>query len=177
MLIFHQQTKFFLQKNKKILQNQFSWENNKHHDDPLDELSRLSILLGGVGGHPAETTKWPSTLNFISHPHSTLSLSRSLGLSSDLPNKQVRLSLLYVVCEPLFSVLFSVSANMLTLSLCNITYVSAVCCLSRRSVAPCFFLVSFFLSFLFPPLSTSPKPELRVVVVSWFSEGRTRRPL
>ena len=40
-----------------------------HHGDPLDELSRLSILLGGVGGHPAEGKKRPSALNFIyEHP-------------------------------------------------------------------------------------------------------------
>ena len=29
----------------------------------------MSILLGGVGGHPAEVKKWPSTLHFrYEHP-------------------------------------------------------------------------------------------------------------
>ena len=36
----------------------------KHHGDPLDELSRLSILLGGVGDHPGEWKKRPSALHF-----------------------------------------------------------------------------------------------------------------
>ena len=40
-----------------------------HHGDPLDELSRLSILLGGVGDHPGEREKRPSTLHFrYEHP-------------------------------------------------------------------------------------------------------------
>ena len=68
MLIFYQQTKFFLQKNKKSYKINFL-EKAKDHGDPLDELSRLSILLGGVGDHPGETKKRPSALHFrYEHP-------------------------------------------------------------------------------------------------------------
>ena len=69
MLIFHQQTKFFFTKKIKIFQNCFPSKKGKHHGDPLDELSRLSILLGGVGDHPGEWKKRPSTLHFrYEHP-------------------------------------------------------------------------------------------------------------
>ena len=86
MLIFHQQQSFFYKKKKKSW-NRILSKTKKHHDDPLDELSRLSILLGGVGDHPGEREKRPSALNFIYEHPRTAPLGSAGALVINYPEK------------------------------------------------------------------------------------------